>query len=320
MSLTNVTVKATYPGNASTTEFAIPFDPIVDDSAETLVYIRDEGEDPVTETLQTEGAGNDYTLTGAVSADDFNDTVTFNSAPAADQKVIIIRQLPLTQLLALTNSNFNAANVNQALDRLVAMIQQLDEELSRCVKLSITEQEGEITFPDPVADKLVKFNSAGDDLEVTSFTGTDVENAEGYSTAAVDAQNAAEAAQAAAEAAQAAAEAAANQDWSAWVEHSVNDGQAATNLNDETVDGAVYSSAWYHYEIIRGTSVVASGTLALHYKNSTWSDPLMGLEFGDASGVTFSQQQSSTSTQLKAALNSGAGNGTIKLSRRLIPA
>jgi hypothetical protein len=80
MSFVNTTVHALYQGDGVLTTFAIPFTPIVDDSAETVVYIRDET-DPaaITETLKTEGALNDYTLTGAPDADSFNVNVVFNA-------------------------------------------------------------------------------------------------------------------------------------------------------------------------------------------------------------------------------------------------
>ncbi len=222
MALSNLTVKATYQGDGANDTFAIPFDPIVDDSAETLVYIRDETADPVTEALKAEGTLNDYTLTGAVLPADFHNNVVFNAGkiPTATQKVIVKRILPLTQTLALTNSNFSSANVNKAFDRVVAMIQQLDEALSRAPLLSPTEQEVQIVLPDPAADTFLKWNLAGTNLENSELTETELiqmfadmqqalTDALAAQAAAETAQAAAEAAEAAAEAAQAAAEAAA---------------------------------------------------------------------------------------------------------------
>lgn len=108
--------------------------------------------------------------------------------------------------------------------------------------------------------------------------------------------------------------------WGAWVEHAVTDGQSATDLTSETVDGASYSSAIYEVEILRGTTVLSNGRLALQYVNSTWRVVTGGFIAEEASGVTFSVSQTTTVAQLRAALDSGAGNGTIKLSKRLIPA
>lgn len=202
MSLSNLTVKATYQGDGANDTFAIPFDPIVDDSAETFVYIRDEGVDPVTETLVEEGALNEYTLTGAVLPGDFHTNVVFNagSIPTADQKVIIIRVMPLTQTLNLTNSNFSSANVNRALDRIVAMIQQLDERFSRVPVMRVTEQEVQIVLPEPEAEKFLRWNDAGTNLENSDFTTAQIQDIID-DVAAIDAAVAAAAASAAAAAA-----------------------------------------------------------------------------------------------------------------------
>lgn len=105
---------------------------------------------------------------------------------------------------------------------------------------------------------------------------------------------------------------------SGWSRHTVTDGQAATNLSGETVDGTLYTSAIYEYEILRGTTVISNGRFSLQYLNSVWRiSP--GFDEGDLSGVTFSVTQATTIAQLKAALDVGAGNGTIKTSRRLVP-
>jgi hypothetical protein len=155
MALANTTVKAAYNGNGANTTFAIPFTPIVSDSNETLVYLRDESDpDNITVTLQTEGALNDYTLTGRPTPADFHVNVEFNSAPSADQKVIILRALPLTQTLNLSAGGaFQPESQENALDRIVAMIQQLGEVVSRVPKLNIGEliTEDGMVLPEPVS-------------------------------------------------------------------------------------------------------------------------------------------------------------------------
>lgn len=103
-----------------------------------------------------------------------------------------------------------------------------------------------------------------------------------------------------------------------WTKYNVTDGQSAANLAGQTVDGTIYTSAKYDYEIIRGTTVIDNGIFYLQYANDTWRVSNGG-DFGDLSGVTFSVTQTTTVGQLQAALNSGAGNGTIKVSRVLVP-
>lgn len=105
-----------------------------------------------------------------------------------------------------------------------------------------------------------------------------------------------------------------------WAEHAVTDGQSATDLSGETVDGVSYSSATYDVEIIRGTTVFASGSFALQYLNGTWRLVLGPTLSEEEHGVTFSFSQSTSVAQLRASLDSGAGSGTIKLRRSLVPA
>jgi hypothetical protein len=104
--------------------------------------------------------------------------------------------------------------------------------------------------------------------------------------------------------------------WTAFVSHSVTDGQSATNLSGETFTSASYTSVDYSFEVIRGTTVNASGEFSAQLQNGTWRI-VLGPYRGDIHGVTFTLS-GTTTQQLLAALNSGAGNGTIKLSKRYI--
>jgi hypothetical protein len=184
MSLASTTVKASYQGNGSNDTFAIPGTPIVDDSAETVVYIRDETDaDAITETLQVEGALNDYTLTGAPDASSFHTNVLFNagSIPTATQKVVIIRQLPLTQTLDQSpNASFLPASQETAFDRVVAQIQQLQEQINRSVRMSVTTQitTNNMLMDEPVANKVIGWND--DATSITSYTFGEI--AESFAT------------------------------------------------------------------------------------------------------------------------------------------
>lgn len=107
---------------------------------------------------------------------------------------------------------------------------------------------------------------------------------------------------------------------SPWSEHAVTDGMSATGLSGETVNFASYSSALYEVEIIRGTTVVANGRIAIQNVNGTGRLVTGPFIASEAHGVTFSISQAALVAQLRAATSSGPGAGTIKLSRRLIPA
>lgn len=107
---------------------------------------------------------------------------------------------------------------------------------------------------------------------------------------------------------------------SAWTEYAVTDGQSATTMSGQTVDFATYSSALYEVEIVRGTTVVANGRLAIQNVNGTGRLVPGTFMTNEAHGLTFSISQASLVATLRVAASTGPGNGTVKLSRRLIPA
>jgi hypothetical protein len=104
---------------------------------------------------------------------------------------------------------------------------------------------------------------------------------------------------------------------SPWTEHEITDGQSATALTGETIDFDDYSSAIYDAEVIRGTTVIANGQVFVQDLNGT-GQIKVGV-FTQNHGVTFSLSQVGTVGTLRAAASSGPGNGTIKLSRKLVP-
>lgn len=108
---------------------------------------------------------------------------------------------------------------------------------------------------------------------------------------------------------------------SAWTEHSVTDGQSATNLTGETIDISTHSSAIFEAEIIRGTTVIAHGDLVIQDLNGTPRVSTGVFKAQESHGVTFGVANTSgTEYVLTAALDAGAGNGTIKLRKTLVPA
>lgn len=104
-----------------------------------------------------------------------------------------------------------------------------------------------------------------------------------------------------------------------FTEHAITDAMSATDLSGETVDFALYSSAIYEVEILRGTTVIANGRLAVQNLNGTGRVVTGAFMAAEAHGVTFSVSQATLVAQLRAATSTGPGAGTIKLSRRLVP-
>lgn len=164
MSLTDLDVKTSYTGDNATVNFAIPFTIVKDDSAETVVYTRDESSSPPTVSQKTEGV--DYNLTGAADQDSFHTTVTFVSAPATGIKVFVVRSTALTQTLDHTaNGQFKLEDQECALDKLTAIAQELSEKLTRALLFNITSGDSDVALPDIEADKVLKVNSGGTALE-----------------------------------------------------------------------------------------------------------------------------------------------------------
>lgn len=97
------------------------------------------------------------------------------------------------------------------------------------------------------------------------------------------------------------------------LKHAITNGQSATNLTGETFDGTVYTSMIYNYEIIQGTTILATGDFSVSYLNGTWVLN-QGTGRGTAHGITLSLTQATSIGQIQAA-ESGSGNGTIKLKR-----
>lgn len=281
MALSNTVVKQTYSGNGSRTTFAIPFAVIEDDSAETKVYIRDESDaDNITETLQIEGALQDYYLTGASPpGTPFATDVELNTAPTANQKVIIIRELTLTHDLDLSTGNtINREGLEDKIDRAFACIQQLNEVLSRVVRLPITEQfSGDPTVPlaGGYAGKVLGFNSLGTAVQMYSASDLSAAASGGFGSSNSQA---------------------------------ILDSQTNKNINNMTVDRATYKAAVVHFAVERSTNVFASGFLFLQDVNGTWRIK-ESLFSGEEHGLTWGVTEASGVAQVNYDSNTlGSGN------------
>ena len=117
MTVSSTTTKVSYSGNGSTTVFAYTFK-IFADADLTVIVRTDSTGAEVTKTLTT-----DYTVSGAGNVSGGN--VTFVTAPASGETVVIKRNLALTQSTDYTpNDPFPAASHEDALDRQMFIAQQ----------------------------------------------------------------------------------------------------------------------------------------------------------------------------------------------------
>jgi hypothetical protein len=166
MTVSSTTNKVSYSGNGSTTVFAYTFKIFADGDLD--VYIRSS---TGTETLQT--ITTNYTVSNA--GEESGGNVTFVTAPASGETVVIQRKLDLTQGTDyVENDPFPAESHEEALDRLTFITQQMQEEIDRSIKASVTNTISSTEFAISAADranKIFAFDGSGD-LSVTQELGT----------------------------------------------------------------------------------------------------------------------------------------------------
>jgi len=154
MTVANETVKQVYPGNDSTTTFAIPF--VFIETTVIKVYLRVDATGE--ETLQT--LTTHYTLTGSGP-----DNVEMITPPAATESLVVIRESPITQPDTFSAGAFPAETIEERLDRICHQTQEAAEALDRTLKLAAGSGLSELIFPEPSSLAIIQWNSAADALE-----------------------------------------------------------------------------------------------------------------------------------------------------------
>lgn len=159
MTISATQVRKSFTGDGSTTAFTYNYRFLA--NGDLKVYLNG--------TLKT--ITTHYTVTGAGDAG--GGTVTFLTAPAVGDEVVIINDPSNTQSLDLVDNDiFPAESLEQVLDRLTLMIQRCRDLNARAVTLSDTDLSlAAATLPSPVADQLLAWNSTG-----TALTNVDVDN------------------------------------------------------------------------------------------------------------------------------------------------
>ena len=168
MTVSTTSNKVSFSANGSTTAFAYNFKIFAD--ADLTVIIRAADGTETTKTLTTH-----YTVSGAGSASGGNVTFTSGNTPANGETVVIARQLTKTQGTDyVANDPFPAESDEDALDRLTFITQELQEEIDRSIKASVTNTISGAEFTVSATDranKVFAFDSSGD-LSVTQELGT----------------------------------------------------------------------------------------------------------------------------------------------------
>ena len=180
MTVSSTTVKNSYSGNGSTTEFAYTFKIFAD--SDLQVIIRSAAGAETTKTLTTH-----YTVAGAGNANGGSITFTSGNTPTNTETVLIRREVPQTQAIDyIANDPFPAESHEEGLDRSAMNVQQLQEEVDRSIKISRTNTMTSTEFTVGATDranKVLAFNSSGE-ISVTQELGTFKGNSATTTTAA----------------------------------------------------------------------------------------------------------------------------------------
>lgn len=152
MTISTTTARVAYTGDGSTDDFTVSFYFLA--NADLKVY--QEG------TLKT--ITTHYTVTGA--GDPAGGTVTFLTAPANGDAVVIVRDPAITQETDYPpNDPFPAASHEQALDKLTMIAQRLSDQVDRSFSLADSDTSGASTeIPTPAALAIIGWNEDGDGL------------------------------------------------------------------------------------------------------------------------------------------------------------
>jgi len=168
MTISSTTVKNSYSGNGSTTEFAYSFKIFADSDLEVIIRSA-----AGTETIKT--ITTHYTVTGAGDANGGAITFTAGNIPTSTETVVVKREVPQTQAIDyIANDPFPAESHEEGLDRATMTIQQLQEEVNRSIKLSATNTMTSTEFTVGAAtraNKILAFDSSGE-ISVTQELGT----------------------------------------------------------------------------------------------------------------------------------------------------
>jgi hypothetical protein len=166
MTVSSTTTKVSYSGNGSTTVFAYTFKIFA--AAEITVIIRSSTGTETVKSLTTH-----FTLSNI--GVDGGGNVTFVSAPASGETVVLIRNTPNTQTLDLVeNDPFLSSSFEDTLDKITHQLIEQQEEIDRSIKVSRTNSITSSEFTTNASDrasKVLGFDSSGE-LSVTTELGT----------------------------------------------------------------------------------------------------------------------------------------------------
>ena len=166
MTISTTTIKNSYSGNDSSDAFSYTFKITAD--SEMQVIIRSSTGTETVKSLTTH-----YTVSGAGAASGGTVTFTSGNIPATGETVILRRNTTQTQGMDLIENDPLPANtLETAIDKNLAIAQELQEQLDRSFKISRTNTITTAEFTDSATDRASKtlgFDSSGDLTTVADF-------------------------------------------------------------------------------------------------------------------------------------------------------
>jgi hypothetical protein len=151
MTVSSSVNQVTYSGNSATTVFPVNFYFLANSHIKVVLVSNN------IETVQT--ITSQYTVTGA--GNPAGGSVTMLTPPATGTQLIIVRNVPATQETDyLANDPFPAESHERALDKLTMLVQQVELEADRALKIPLSSLPTTSTeLPVPSASKLLAWNS-----------------------------------------------------------------------------------------------------------------------------------------------------------------
>jgi len=133
----------------------------------THLFVRITDKTTKLTTTQVRGGSATFDYTAVVESDFSKATVTFNTAPTANEDIALQREVPLTQLTAYVKAGaFPAASHERALDLLTMGVQQVNSTFGRGFRFGPAVGDvGNVEITESVADRKEKalvFDSIGD--------------------------------------------------------------------------------------------------------------------------------------------------------------
>ena len=162
---TSIIVSGPYAGNDIADEFNYEWR--VSDKTQVKVIEADDATG--VETILT--VDTDYTVSG-INVEGGGSVTRVAGALASGTTWYVVSDFDYTQTTDFANQGgFFPAVHESAVDKLTMLIQQLQEEIGRSMRIPVSSEVSDLTLPAPTANNYLAWNSAGDALENSTGTG-----------------------------------------------------------------------------------------------------------------------------------------------------